>query len=620
MKNKFTKLLLLSSFAFVGISNSVVAQNPNTELKQTTTTTNFNVNMACPSPSQNSNALMSYSRVFDLSTYNTNSLDSFQLRNIKFGTTYIESVSATDQVKNIIVNLYRVNGTYTLANRTLLATATHTITVRAFSLLAYQNFTVPIEHRVGANETIALEYVLPDNTTEDEIYMSPLCYTGTETGVGYTTMPDCTNTDPISMITRWTPILITNGLPTSFAVKVEGNGEFFSLLPQPDPFIVKSDSICAGKTGITYTIPPVPGATHYSWNFTGGGVSINGTGTTVTLDAALGATSGYLEVQAGNFYGLGEARTTYVTIIPPSNINIQPINPVICLGDSVQLIASPGYFNYSWEPPTGLSSLNTATTVASPANNHSYTVIAEDNIGCTAIASIMVTVNRGPHLTINPNPLMVCADSIDINITGGATYSWAPMTGLSDPTSGTLKAKPSSTTNYTITAIDSTGCMSETEATIIVNSFNVGISANGKIVSTTPNMSSYLWYKDGQVIIPHSIFHQHNAKADGMYKAFVTAPNGCSGFTNEIEVKALSINTLDDNTVKIFPNPSNGIVTIECDFDVNYRLYSIDGKLVTSAEKNKKVDISNYNTGLYYLVVEEASTKASASFKIMKSE
>lgn len=613
-------MLLLSSFALLGISKNTFAQNPNTELKQTTTTTNFNVNMACASASQNSNALMSYSRVFNLSTYNTNALDSFQLRNIKFGTTYIESISATDQVKNIIVNLYRVNGAYSLANRTLLATATHTITVRAFSLLSYQNFTVPIEYRVGANETIALEYVLPDNTPADEIYMTPLCYTGAETGVGYTTMPSCTNTDPVSMITRWTPILIANGLPTSFAVKVEGNGEFFSLPPQPNPFIVKSDSICAGKSGITYTIPAVPGATHYSWNYTGGGVSINGTGTTVTLDASLGATSGNLEVRAGNYYGLGPIRSTSVTVIAPSNLSITPLNPTICAGGSVQLEASPGYFNYSWEPPTGLSSLNTANTVASPANNHSYTVIAEDNIGCTAIASVLVTVNQGPHLTINPSTLMVCGDSLDITVSGAASYSWAPTNGLSNPLGDTLKAKPSSTTNYIITALDSTGCASQTNATITVNNFNVGISANGKIVSTTPNMSSYLWYKDGEIIIPHSIFYQHNAKSDGMYKAFVTAPNGCSGFTNEILVKALSINNLDNNLVKIFPNPSNGIVNIECDFEVNYKLYSIDGKLMTAAEKSKKVDISSYNTGLYYLVVEEASTKATASFKIMKTE
>lgn len=620
MRTIFTKLLLLTVLTVSTWTTRTSAQNPNTELKQTTTNIVIPLLMACNGNTWAYTTDNSYSRVFNLSTLNTNSFDSFIFRNVKFGLLEAYTTSAAAQIVNIEVKLYRVTGIYNVANRSLIASTTYPITIQPFSYISNQFYTVPIEQRVGSGESIAVEVTTPDQTANGNTYIALRFYSGTETGISYLSANGCAITNPTAISSFFGATVATYGY-SGPCLDLEANGEFFTLPAQPGNFTVKKDTICAGKAGNTYTIPAVPGATSYTWNYTGGGVTINGTGTTVTLDASLAATSGRLEVQANNYYGAGPIRSMNIEVSATANIQITPNNPMICIGDSVVLTGPPGFVSYAWEPPTGLSSLTTQATTAKPINSHSYTLLVETSGGCTGVGSVFVTVNQGPNLVINPDPLMVCGDSLEINLSGATRYAWSPTTGLDNPTSGNLKAKPNVTTNYTITATDTTtGCRSTNSATITVNNFNAAITANGRILSATPNMASYLWYKDGEIIVPHSIFYQHNAKSNGMYKAFVTSPNGCSGFTSEIPVTALSINTLGDNTVKIFPNPSKSTINIECDFEVNYRLFSIDGKLVATGEKSKTVDISKFTAGMYQLVVEEASTKASASFKIIKSE
>lgn len=623
MRTIFTKLLLLTVLTVSTWTTRTSAQNPNTELKQTTTTNSLPFLLGCAVVSGttwSSSGDNHFGRVFNLGTLNTNSHDSFIFRNIKFGVVEAYNTGAAATTINVTVNIYRVNGTYTIANRTLLTSATYPITVQPFTYIFNQLYTVPIVQRVGANQNIAIEVSTPDLSGTNNSYIAIRSYSGAETAPGYWHANACALTNPMTLVSQWGVPLANLGY-IGPSVNLEANGEFFTLPAQPGNFTVKKDTICAGKVGNTYTIPAVPGATSYTWSYTGGGVTINGTGTTVTLDASLAATSGRLEVQANNYYGAGPIRSMNIEVSATANIQITPNNPMICIGDSVVLTGPPGFVSYAWEPPTGLSSLTTQATTAKPINSHSYTLLVETSGGCTGVGSVFVTVNQGPNLVINPDPLMVCGDSLEINLSGATRYAWSPTTGLDNPTSGNLKAKPNVTTNYTITATDTaTGCSNTNSATITVNNFNAAITANGRILSATPNMASYLWYKDGEIIVPHSIFYQHNAKSNGMYKAFVTSPNGCSGFTSEIPVTALSINTLGDNTVKIFPNPSKSTINIECDFEVNYRLYSIDGKLVATGEKSKTVDISKFTAGMYQLVVEEASTKASASFKIIKSE
>ncbi len=71
-----------------------------------------------------------------------------------------------------------------------------------------------------------------------------------------------------------------------------------------------------GTAGVPYSIASIPGATGYIWGYSGTGVTINGSGTTVTLDFAANATSGSLSVYGTNTCGQGIAATLTIS---PSN-------------------------------------------------------------------------------------------------------------------------------------------------------------------------------------------------------------------------------------------------------------------------------------------------------------
>lgn len=53
--------------------------------------------------------------------------------------------------------------------------------------------------------------------------------------------------------------------------------------------------------------------------------------------------------------------------------------------------------------------------------------------------------------------------------------------------------------------------------------------------------------------------------------------------------------------VGVYPNPTNGVVNINGEFDVA-RIYSSTGALIADFTENK-IDISNYNSGIYFISV-----------------
>lgn len=73
-------------------------------------------------------------------------------------------------------------------------------------------------------------------------------------------------------------------------------------------------------------------------------------------------------------------------------------------GSSTQLLATSTGNNFSWNPPSGLSSISIADPFAQPAETTTYTVESQIN-GCTYFDDVIVEVKRliDPPNTITPN-------------------------------------------------------------------------------------------------------------------------------------------------------------------------------------------------------------------------
>jgi|GEM_PF-7073367 len=118
------------------------------------------------------------------------------------------------------------------------------------------------------------------------------------------------------------------------------------------------------------------------------------------------------------------------TVTPPPTLAIATIGAATyCNTGSVILDGTvnsdPSYVNFSWSPATGLSATNTAVVTATPTVTTTYTLTADDGLpnGCSNTATVTITVNSGPSVSIAPAPLdSLCAGaSFIVNATAGSS-------------------------------------------------------------------------------------------------------------------------------------------------------------------------------------------------------
>lgn len=193
----------------------------------------------------------------------------------------------------------------------------------------------------------------------------------------------------------------------------------------------------------------------------------------------------------------------------------------VCLGESTTLTATGGDGSYTWSPTGTLSSGSGSSVTATPTTTTTYTATsATGNPLCpnSTTDDVVVTVTSGGDLNVSassaisgsvgPNAGSV---SVDICAGGSATlgasgasggpsaYTWSPSTGLSCTNCANPTASPSSTTTYSVTATNSSGC--DLLGTVTVNvtpaptvTVNSGTMCEGGSVSLTASgMSSYSW-------------------------------------------------------------------------------------------------------------------------------
>ena len=179
------------------------------------------------------------------------------------------------------------------------------------------------------------------------------------------------------------------------------------LTAAPTAFITSAATVCRGVQGVTYTVNPDSAGTTYSWSYTGTGASINGDGTSVTIDFGPGATSGNLSVQDS-----GYSCPANITLTMPVQVDSIPgepgpfINPdtLIDIGN-----AAPDYsYNYaipsSGQDPdyewsySGLSEVQTYIDTAATLQFYNasgggvLSVAASNECGVSAARSLSIQV------------------------------------------------------------------------------------------------------------------------------------------------------------------------------------------------------------------------------------
>src|SRR5262249_26481339 len=121
-----------------------------------------------------------------------------------------------------------------------------------------------------------------------------------------------------------------------------------------------------------------------------------------------------------------------VTVNPDVNANAFS-DVTICPGDSVQIFATGGV-NYSWSPSDELSDPNISDPIATVSSTTTFTALVTNQFGCSDTASVTVSVFDVPQVTVSNDTTIYLGNSVQLEATGGVSYSWSPSTYLNDPT------------------------------------------------------------------------------------------------------------------------------------------------------------------------------------------
>jgi len=198
------------------------------------------------------------------------------------------------------------------------------------------------------------------------------------------------------------------------------------------------------------------------------GVAINGTGNSITFSANQ---TGVYTVRARNITNTtcDKDMNGSVTIYDLPTVNILSNSPV-CVGQTLNLDATPGMVNYSWSGPASFTSniSNPSRANVTTAMAGIYSVLVTDNNGCQNTATTNVVVNPRPTAVISGSTT-ICRDdnaTITINLTGQQPFNFTYTDGTTPVTISnhssnvyTFSVSPASTTTYTLTSLtDNNSC------------------------------------------------------------------------------------------------------------------------------------------------------------------
>jgi gliding motility-associated-like protein len=194
--------------------------------------------------------------------------------------------------------------------------------------------------------------------------------------------------------------------------------------------------------------------------------------------------------------------------VNPGPIASVPSFPKVCPGDPIQLSASGGT-SYHWAPASGLSNPNIANPIATIDDTKTYVVSVTDSCGTD---TAHVTLKTFPDRTDAITDTSICRGlSGSLWASGGLSYSWSPPLYLTGTNSATPTMKPDSTTQYTVTILDSFLCERQYEVDVWVYGYVPEVTAWGdtticsgeRVMLHAQGTDEYEWTPKENVLSPY---------------------------------------------------------------------------------------------------------------------
>jgi len=337
--------------------------------------------------------------------------------------------------------------------------------------------------------------------------------------------------------------------------------------------------------------------------------------------------------ESGCSFELSDLFTVNINALPTSTISG---GATICAGETTNIsISLTGVAPWSLTYTDGTNSFNETTSdnsyVFAVTNAGTYEVTNLSDVNCTGTSfgeEATIIVNNLPTSTISGDA-EICAGNqtnIAISLTGTAPWSLTYTDGTNSFNETTSdNSYVFAVTNagtYEVTNLSDVNCTGTNfngSANIIVNSLpnidlgnDVNITTNESIIlDAGAGFTSYLW-TDGSDQQTLNLQGASLGIGNWVYSVLVEDGNTCENSDTIIinVTQGIDIKYIDNSKIKIYPNPTQGIVSINFKdlifSDAKLKITSINGKqiLKTNILQNTiEVDMSKFGNGIYFIEV-----------------
>ena len=277
---------------------------------------------------------------------------------------------------------------------------------------------------------------------------------------------------------------------------------------------------------------------------------------------------------------------------------------------------------YNWTPGNPIGDGSTSVTGLTAG---SWTCTVTDSNGCSSFfvftitepAAIVVSPSSQTDVACNGGNNGAASITTPTGGTGSFTYNWTPGNPAGD---GTTSVTGLTAGTWTCTVTDANSCTATqiftiTEPSTLDNTVSLAVNT----LTANQAGATYQWFTCPSANISGANSQSYTPTVNGDYGVIIT--QGTCTVTSTCTTVLETVGFETSPVFVVYPNPSNGMINIEANFDGDFQLVNQLGQRIKEFKVNSfvinEVDFGNLSEGVYYIVGVNA-TKIKSQKLIIK--